>query len=105
MAHDIFLVGKMEKFFPTLSELNQKFYLGELIKHFATSHTAPNFSCTRCNIKFVQESELLAHSDHCVEPLSTLFICDFCPKIFPENCHIEQRYEHLRQHMLQLKKN
>merc|ERR1712137_209023 len=38
---------------------------GELITHFATKHTEPNFSCTRCNIKFVHESELLAHSDHC----------------------------------------
>ena len=62
-----------------------------LIQHYAAAHTKPKLSCLKCGAKFTKEDTFRDHALSCQKtPPPTLFICDFCPRIFPPNCHPEQ---------------
>ena len=65
-----------------------------LIQHYAAAHAKPKLSCLKCGAKFTKEDTFRDHALSCQKtPPPTLFICDFCPRIFPPNCHPEQVYK------------
>ena len=54
-------------------------------------HTKPKLSCLKCAATFNKEDTFRDHALACnVPPPDSLYICDFCPRIFPPNSHPEQ---------------